>query len=280
MTSLELSQPAPQPLSHNADLESAVHLALAGSPARVLHLDHGGEHYVIKRVRGKGRSRLKTGFVRFLCRVFFPSLGVRGRFAPRDGDFEAERIHALAAAGMRVAGIALALPEATVYTHCGTPLPEHMAGLAPAQRRDLLHRAVADLAEFHRAGCWHGGAQLRNLLLRDGRFYRVDFEEDLEDSMSLPLAQLYDLGQFLADVTCLRDMDVTPVELGTALLADYRRRHWSPDHQRGVEAVQGLARLVLFLGPWLERLDHRDGNRALTVARVLRSASDPAPSSS
>ncbi|KAG1242891.1 hypothetical protein G6F65_022762 [Rhizopus arrhizus] len=37
----------------------------------------------------------------------------------------------------------------------------------------LTRAAATDLAAFHARGMWHGGAQIRNVTLRDGELWRV-----------------------------------------------------------------------------------------------------------
>ena len=55
-----------------------------------------------------------------------------------------------------------------------------------------------------RAGC--GGAQIRNITLREGELWRIDFEENIGSALSRPLTQAYDLFQMLASITSLRTL--------------------------------------------------------------------------
>lgn len=93
-----------------------------------------------------------------------------------------------------------------VLEHVGDDLPFRLRQADEAGRIALAQALARDLAEFHGRGMWHGGAQVRNVTLRDGRLWRIDFEENIGGALSLPLAQAYDLYQTLASLVSLRKL--------------------------------------------------------------------------
>jgi|GEM_PF-4526405 len=252
-------------------LEKAVLDALRNNPERIVNVRYQGRDYVVKRMSSKSRSMFKQVMVRWLCRMCFPGHAGSGSLPPQDGHFEANRVRALGKAGMRVARVALELDQAVVYTHCGINLRKHLAACNGDEQHRLLHAAVRDLAGFHHAGHWHGGAQFRNLLLNDGQFYRIDFEEDLEHAISQPLAQIYDLCQFLSDATKYGNGACSASELSHQLLKQYQSVYWSDTHQHLLAGVSRLLHPLEKTAVWLQRLNFKDFNRALVLANVLRS---------
>ncbi|PKO58267.1 MAG: hypothetical protein CVU24_17455 [Betaproteobacteria bacterium HGW-Betaproteobacteria-18] len=251
-------------------LEKAVLDALRHNPQRIVHVRYHGRDYVVKRMDSKTRSRLKQVMVRWLCGMCFPGHACSGSLPPQDGHFEANRVRALGKAGMRVARVALELDQAVVYTHCGINLRKHLAGCSGDEQHRLLHAAVRDLAGFHHAGHWHGGAQFRNLLLNDGQFYRIDFEEDLEHAISLPLAQIYDICQFLSDAVRYGNEACSASELSHQLLKQYQSVYWSDTHQHLLAGVSRLLHPLEAAASLLQRLNFKDFNRALVLVSVLR----------
>ncbi|WP_018881529.1 hypothetical protein [Thioalkalivibrio sp. ALE30] len=258
------------PDTPDPQLVQAAQDRLARDPGRIVSLDFCGERYVIKRVREKARSRHQQWAIRVLCRTFFPFLTAPGNAPPRDGWYEMERVRALQTLGQPVPQVVAQLPDAVMYSHCGENVEHTLREQDPAARRATLEAVTRNLATFHRAGCWHGGAQLRNVLFDGQHFYRVDFEEDLDRVLSLELAQVYDLFQHLADATTWAAGDDTAESLGRDLLALYQAEHWSPRHTR---ALRGVARLLApfrWLGPWLDNARSRDVRRSVAMARVTR----------
>lgn len=251
-------------------LEKAVLDALRNNPERTVHVRYHGRNYVVKRMGSKSRSMLKQVIVRWLCGMCFPGHAGSGSLPPQDGHFEANRVRALGKAGMRVARVVLELDQAVVYTHCGINLRRHLAACNGDEQHRLLQAAVRDLAEFHHAGHWHGGAQFRNLLLNNGQFYRIDFEENLQHAISLPLAQIYDLCQFLSDATRYGTVSCGSDELSYQLLEQYQSVYWSGTHQHLLAAVSRLLHRLESAVTLLQRFNFKDFNRALVLANVLR----------
>ncbi|WP_018873167.1 hypothetical protein [Thioalkalivibrio sp. ALJ16] len=257
----------------------AAEARLAQDPGRILGLEFDGRRYVLKRVREKARSRRQQWAIRLLCRLFFPFLTAPGNAPPRDGWYEMERVRMLASAGQNVPRVVATLSDAVMYTHCGETVEQHLRARDPAARRQTLHAVTRNLAAFHRAGYWHGGAQLRNVLFDDGLYYRVDFEEDLEQVLSLELAQVYDLFQHLADATAWAQHEDQAEALGLELLQTYQELHWSP---RQTRALRGVARLLApfrWLGHRLQHARSRDIRRSVAMARVTHAGYRQVPPS-
>ena len=93
------------------------------------------------------------------------------------------------------------MPEFFVLDYCGTVIATLLEDwTADTWRRELLRQA-RELGEFHAAGHWHGGAQIKNVTLQDGQAYRIDFEENFGEYLPLAASQAADLVLFLNSIS-------------------------------------------------------------------------------
>jgi len=212
----------------------------------------------------------RAALLALFCRVFlgeFPAPRVLLRNGLSD---EARRLRELRRAGCRVPAVYWEEPEVLVLEFVGEDLPYIAKRADPAGRRALLEQASLDLAEFHRDGHVHGGAQLRNLTVRDDMLWRIDFEENIGGALSRPLAQAYDVFQMLASLMSMRR--VAPEELsglGTLMLERYLEAWPDPAVRRELERVARTLRKVAGV-PGLGRLPWRDVQGFVRVAGILQ----------
>jgi tRNA A-37 threonylcarbamoyl transferase component Bud32 len=246
--------------------------------SHVHEVELDGVWCVVKRRRASVRGAISYG-VRYLrafalgvgCKIFlgeFPNPGV----LLRNGlAYEAERLRFLGAAGCRVPQVWWQEPGLLVLEHVGTDLSALIRHGSEATRVSLMQQAGRDLAEFHLRGLWHGGAQIRNITVRDGEMWRIDFEENIGGALSLPLAQAYDLFQLLASLVSLRSLPAGGAPLGRVTLDAYFQVN--PDEQvrarlaRLGRATNLVARPVR---PLLGRLSSRDIQGFFRLAEILR----------
>lgn len=223
-----------------------------------------GLGYVLRYVRALG---LALGCKLFLGEFPRPSVLLRNGLA-----YEGERLRRLAQAGCRVPHVWWEEPGLLVLEHVGEDLANLIRHADPPQRAAWVRALAADLAGFHARGHWHGGAQVRNITLRDGELWRIDFEENIGGALSLPLAQAYDLFQLVASLLSLRKLEDDNLPgLGTLMLDVYFQAHPAP-------AVRArLARLGRVVGacaavlrPVAGRLPGRDIQGFFRVADTLR----------
>ncbi|CAJ49780.1 conserved hypothetical protein, partial [Bordetella avium 197N] len=239
----------------------------------------GGEHCVIKR-REPGLGRGISYVLRYL-RALLLALACKislGEF-PRPGillrnglAYEAERLRHLLQAGCRVPEVWWQQPGLLVLEHVGDDLPYFLRRVDTAERLDLIRRLAEDLARFHQRGLWHGGAQVRNVTLREGCLWRIDFEENIGAALSLPLTQAYDVFQTISSIVALRKIprEEVPV-IGKLILDVYFEINPDPAVRaalrRLARVVCGLARV---LNPLAGKLPWRDVRTFFQVADILR----------
>ncbi len=184
---------------------------------------------------------------------------------------EARRLRDLRERGVRVPRVHLVADECLVLEDCGETVEGLLGALPPRERVLLLWSVADDLAGFHREGHWHGGAQLRNLTLKDGAIYRIDFEENIGAALPLELAQAYDV--LLAFNSMIDHLDGDHA-LGERLLAHYLARVRSEPVVEALERVErwlaGLLRIDPYLPPRLRRKS--DLRRTREFSRILAEA--------
>ena len=194
------------PMAHAApELLAATAAALAASTERVRVIEHGGARYVVKRVADRPRSVWQALFLRWLVkRVTGQPLPMRtlllSEAASRVG-YEARRLAALAQAGVAVPRVVHQAANYLLMEHCGETLATLLERWPLETCRAEMTRLAAELGAFHRAGHWHGAAQIKNLTRQDGLTFRIDFEEDFGELGPLPSVQALDLVLFLNSVS-------------------------------------------------------------------------------
>ena len=197
--------PLPPIACADAELIAAAAAALAASTERVLVIEHAGVRYVAKRLADRPRSWLQALFLRWLVkRVTGQPLPMRtlllSEAASRVG-YEARRLASLAQAGVPVPQVLHQAADHLLMEHCGETLATLLERWPLDTCRAEMTRLAAELGAFHRAGHWHGAAQIKNLTRQHGLTYRIDFEEDFGDLGPLPAVQALDLVLFLNSVS-------------------------------------------------------------------------------
>ena len=231
-------------------LESAAQSALSSSPHRTKVFEHEGRRYVAKRLAERPRKLLQTLAVRWLVkRVTGQALPLRTLAlsdAANSMDFEANRLKSLDAAGVRVPKIACQTPAFFVLPHCGEVVSAQLEHWQRDEWRPRLQALATELGEFHRAGHWHGGAQIKNITLADGVSTRIDFEENFGEFLPLPVTQATDLALFLNSISLAGPIDEAEARsLLPQLLAAYASANPDPQIREIVRRALRWLRPIL-----------------------------------
>lgn len=235
----------------------------------------GGRRWVVKQaVPGRDRIRAWGGSLlgRLMMGYWLPRAPLR-LGGERQLRYEAARLRELRAEGEPVPEVARVGSDFLVLEHGGEPLWHRIRHAAFPDLQPILMDVSRDLARFHAAGHWHGGAQLRNYLVADDSdaLVRIDFEEPLDEMMPLAARQAMDLYLLVHSVTAFK----TPTERELALLCraviEAYLQARSPD--AGMLAYVERAQAVLnFVERWPVRLFSGTGKdlrrMLLTVAAM------------
>jgi len=182
--------------------------------------------------------------------------------------FEIRRLRTLAEVGIRVPRVMYHDDHFLLMEHCGSTVASLLDGWPLETCRRELVACAGDLGAFHRAGQWHGGAQVKNLTRKDGQTWRIDFEENFGELVPLPAAQALDVVLFLNSVSLVGPIDdeQAPNLLPTLLRAYFDA---NPDPLVRAELVRSLpwARAASRIAAPFRRLQF-GGRRRKGAARI------------
>ncbi len=254
----------------------------ADDPTGVSFVEFAGHSCVVKRYRAKWFSPLIAGLkfakvvvLSWLCWLLMGERPLPQRLLKNNLQDEAQRLVRLKDAGSSVPKVWYHAPEILVLEYVGQDMPYLIRMATPEGRLGLMSRAAQELANFHRAGFVHGGAQLRNLMVSDdGTATRIDFEENIGEALSLPLAQAYDVFQMVSSMAGLRGHEFSLNERQTLchqLLAAYLGANPDPLVRAQLISIEKkFAVIKKYLGWCLKSIPGRDIQGFLYVTNTLR----------
>lgn len=261
-------------MNENQSLEAAARAALTTHHSRALVFEHEGRRYVVKKLAEKPRKLMQTLFMRWLVKRLtgqpLPLRTLALSQAAGSMDFEARRLQALAAAGVRVPRVALVTPEFFVLEFCGTVVATLLEKWTPAIWHRELPRLAGELGAFHRAGHWHGGAQIKNITLHDGLSYRIDFEENFGEFLPLAVAQTADLALFLNSISLAGPLSETASrQLLPQLLDHYFAANPNPEIRQVIRRALPLLKSLAGFAGLFQRWSKKGIRRVLILVDVL-----------
>ena len=257
-------------------------LSHADAAAGVSFVEFAGYACVVKRHRATWFSPLLAGMKRVrvvvlsgLCWLLMGERPSPQRLLKNTLQDEAQRLVRLKKAGSSVPNVWYQASDLLVLEYVGQDMPYLIRIATPEGRQVLMRMAAQDLAHFHRAGFVHGGAQLRNLMIHDdGTATRIDFEENIGEALSLPLAQAYDVFQLVSSMAGLRGHEFSPTErqaLCHQLLVEYLRANPEPLVRTQLKAIEKkFTSVKKYLGWLLKWIPGRDVQGFLYVTNTLR----------
>lgn len=253
----------------------------ANDPAGIYFVEFAGHHCVVKRQHThrfaacrRAWQVLRVSALAWLCWLLLgerPSTQVLLQNSLVD---EARRLIRLKSSGLRVPTVWHQTQQLLVLEFVGQDMPYLIRLANPEARLSLMNNAAQELARFHQAGFVHGGAQLRNLMMQDGVFTRIDFEENIAEALSLPLGQAYDVFQMLSSMAGLRghEFDVNERQaLCEQLLMSYLKANPDPLLRKQLQNFERKTSFIEnYLGAVLRRVPGRDIQGFLCVSKCLR----------
>lgn len=257
-----------------AQLEAAAQAAFSDPGIRAVPFTFEGRRYVAKRLAERPRRLAQALFMRWLVKRLtgqpLPLKTLALSEAAQNIDFEVKRLQSLASAGVRVPRVVLQTAGFFVLDYCGTVVATLLETWPAETWRAELLRLAEELGTFHRAGHWHGGAQIKNLTLQDGKSYRIDFEENFGDLLPLPATQLADLLLFLNSISLAGPIDETESRtLLPQLLDRYFNVHPDLEIRRLILRNLPLMRFLAALARPFRRYSRKGIRRLLILVDLL-----------
>lgn len=254
------------PSSHRLALQEQIESLGAYSLSAPITIEVDECLYVVKFNRRESGRWWRESLSAAVCGVLFGVWVKPSALRAGDTAYEAQRLTHLRHHHIAVPKVFLQHNDYIVMEHAGQSVE---ALLTQADQRDaLLIPIMQSLVDLHEAGQWHGGAQVRNLTLKDNQLHRIDFEEKTGDVLPLHLAQAYDLLLCFNSLTKYLAFDI---ELGEKLLGHYLTQRHQPALQQTLQRVLTLLLKLKATSHWFtQKQRHRsDLQRTLFFTTVL-----------
>ncbi|MBS1199013.1 MAG: hypothetical protein H6R18_2798 [Proteobacteria bacterium] len=263
------------PKASERQLEAAARAAFPDPKQRTVVFDFEGRRYVAKRLAERPRKLVQTLFMHWLVKRItgqpLPMKTLALSEAAKSVDFEVNRLQTLAASGVRIPRVALKSADFFVLDHCGTVVATLLETWPRETWRHELLQLAEELGEFHRAGHWHGGAQIKNITQRHGENYRIDFEENFGNFLPLAITQLNDLLIFLNSISLAGPIDQAEArDLLPQLLNRYFAAHPSDEIKELIGRLLPLMRTLARLVRPFQHGSKKGIRRILILVDVLR----------
>lgn len=257
----------------DAGLEALIRDLHRTAPDRVFSAHYNGERLWVKTV---ARPRLRSSVLmqKVIALIFgLPMLQpARNRGGARGLADEAEALRSLAAAGLPVPPVVACTSDWLVLGDAGEALESRLNSLrdrAPDECWRLIAAAGSLLSRLHRAGLWHGGAQIRNFSWRDNAPGLLDFEDHDLPGMTLAEKQARDLLLFVYSLTRY-DRDAAHPRL-PGLVADLLHGA-TPEVLACIRKLRHRMAWLLALARWLAPHAGRDVRQAAAADAALAAA--------
>ncbi len=236
--------------------------------------EDGRQWFAKKAVPGRSRVRALGGTVlgRLMLGEWLPlsplMLGGQEQLA-----YEAARLAALREAGESVPTVVGLRSGCLVLAEGGEPLGRVLREKSAEEQAGLLCWVAQDLARFHGRGLWHGGAQVRNHLVReaDQTLVRIDFEEPLDRLMPLSARQVVDLYLLIHSTTALKGYSEAAMRAlcGRMVRAYLDVRVPEPEALEYLERGRRVLGALEIWGGWFARPVSKDARRLFVTSSVL-----------
>lgn len=138
-----------------------------------------GELVFVKQKRRFGKNPLGHVAQRLLYRLTRNILVLPPEWPSGNSvEFETGTLRRLAAMGVNVPDVLYQDDDYFVMANAGETLEQYLTR-HPDEKKAVVDRATEALARFHRKGSAHGGAQIKNITIKDGEIYFIDFETSI-----------------------------------------------------------------------------------------------------
>lgn len=248
-------------------LEQQIHVILERKKLEPTVLHYDNQAFVVKFERREVGRAWREYASAAACLLLFQTKVNPRKLRAGHISHEAKRLITLKQAGIAVPTIYMQTDKYILMEHCGESV-EYRLRRTPNDL-PLLYGVVDSLLTLHLARQWHGGAQIRNLAIKNKQFYRFDFEENTGAAMPLDLAQAYDI---MLCFNSLASHIYTNPQLGSALLAHYLMHNPDPNIKKHLQQLlfylNKISRLLPFIGQ--QARNSKDIKQSLFFKEILQ----------
>lgn len=240
---------------------------LAAKPHIFPHAVDGEEVYVKK--GRSGRNPVGKFFQRILYRLTGNAL-ILPPLQPEAGstDHEVAVLRRLAGHGMNVPRVLHHGDGYFVMESVG-PTLERVIRDNPGEKMYYIERAARELRRLHDLGLAHGGSQAKNMLVRDGAVYFIDFEERIPPDR----VEAFQLRDFFLFLFSLERSGADPDLAGVCRAYGGDRADEVLGRMRGL--IRGLGAVKIVDNPLFGALKLRDIRAIGALVRKCEGAATP-----
>ncbi|NLK66702.1 MAG: hypothetical protein GX282_04420 [Campylobacteraceae bacterium] len=188
------------------DLELIAKKEFEVSKDEIISLVFEGKNYWLKKARETKPDKIQDFFYKFIpFELLIPPLRKSKEEAL---NFEVSKLEKLYNLGVNVPKIAIKNSEFFVLEDSG----ENLNGVLrnkELNEKDFyhyIHLALVELSKIHNLDSFHGGSQLRNFTLKDGKVFVIDFEESFKDGTDIKKLQYRDFLLFLLSFLKMKEL--------------------------------------------------------------------------
>lgn len=199
-------------------------------------------------------------------------LPVQSKSEKQSLDFETSKIQRLKQKGVCTPNIAFKNEDFFVLEDSGRMVNSFV------KKRDMtkekLHYYIdlmlKELALIHNSSEYHGGAQARNFIYKEGKVTVIDFEDSFDDSIALETLQFRDLILFLLSLTKTRGDFELDYDF---IINEYIK--YVPQNKNFRKKLKKLADKISFLiklsnNSFINKLMGRDGKQFFKLFKILK----------
>lgn len=221
--------------------------------------------YFLKKAKQDKHAHLRAKLSAVLCSFFFHRDYSAQSLQQGNIHDESDRIRELHHCGYLVPTVCVETERYIVLEDAGTPLEHILNTLTEQEACAWYDRAIIELARLHQHKQWHGGAQLRNLAVKNNHIYRIDFEERFGYVLPEDAVAAYDLFLLLGDILQRLRPD-TYNSIGQHLITLYLHTSQRHDVIARLGKLKWLHRLLLLIA----RVMGKKFQQSLDAKRTLR----------
>lgn len=185
-------------------LEDFVTDLLQNNKDEIFPFEYEGKKYWLKKARATTSSfSHKIYYKLFPFEILLP---VEQKSALKALQFETTKIDHFKALGIKTPKIVLKTDQYFVLEDCGKMVNSYIRkrDISKEKMQYFVDKLIDTLVLIHNSGEYHGGAQARNFIYKDGDIYAIDLEDSFDNTIDLKLLQFRDLVLLLLSFTKTR----------------------------------------------------------------------------
>lgn len=252
------------------ELENLAHNLNKQKKEEIFSFEFNNEKFWLKKARAtKSNFIHKLAYKIFYIEVLLP---VESKNAKDSLEFEVNKIDRLKQKEVNTPNIIIKNEDFFVLEDSGRMVNSYIRkrDISKEKMYYFIDLMIEQLSQIHNCDEYHGGAQARNLLYKDGIITAIDFEDSFSENISLEVLQFRDLILFLLSLTKTR----ASFELDYDYIIN-RYIELTPKNREFRKKLKNLANRISFLinlsqKSFINKFIGRDGKGFFKLFNILK----------